>query len=54
MAIIELTKDNFIGAVGEAELALIDFWASWCGPCRSFGPVFEEDPRIILPPCLAQ
>lgn len=41
MPTIELTGENFMPTIEQHGIVLVDFWASWCGPCRSFGPIFE-------------
>lgn len=55
MATVELTSENLKDLVENSATLFIDFWASWCGPCRMFGPIFEsaaeKNPDAVFAKC---
>jgi thioredoxin len=42
VATVELTDANFEDVITKNDIVIVDFWAPWCGPCRSFAPTYEQ------------
>ena len=49
MAAIELNNENFQETIANNDVVLIDFWASWCGPCKMMAPAYKQAAQSLEP-----
>ncbi len=52
MSTVDLTTETFAATVKSNDMVFVDFWAAWCGPCKQFGPIYQEvsegNPDIVF------